>query len=602
MPATSTVLTVSAATKALDKILTDIYVIAKESGKQRIKRWRTESKVRELYKSVTAVRKVKTIWQIDKEVDLMSFYYPSRLKVYERRKVINSVLDLPYHGNIVVQGTVGQGKSIFLRYLCSQELTRGEAIPVFLELRHYDGSLPLRSLVLEALRTLRLEMDDELLDVFAERGRLTLLLDAFDEVDEEHVGSVISQLEELSKRYERLRIIVTSRPDSGIEKSAHFRVFQLAPLESDELAPVIERLTGSAKLAHEIATAVRKSAAGISSLLTTPLMVTLLVFTYKAEQRVPEQLSEFYDGLFQLLLARHDKSKPGYSRKRRCKVADRVMREVFEALCFLARRARQLSFTEEGIHSIAKEAIKLTQIAVDVDDYVSDIRRITCLLLEEGGRYQFIHKSVAEYHAACFIRRQPQDTAIRFYQQLINEKWVGWHQELEFLWETDTYRFDKHFLLPKLQNYAGRVHLDDEENVKRAFSAHVEHYVRSMEIHFRNVASDSPFSYSTISEPGPYGWPLDRINVEFADYLMTACIMRFGNFHDGGWEIYQTKTDGSDVDLLIRGDDVLGWDDAVIANVKEAINDAVDKLWQLVNVAKATVLRTDDQMEIVADI
>ena len=64
-----------AAKKALGNIIDDIYDLGKTQFGQQIKRWKTKSKIETLYKKIKHVRKVKTVWQVEKEVDLLFKFY-----------------------------------------------------------------------------------------------------------------------------------------------------------------------------------------------------------------------------------------------------------------------------------------------------------------------------------------------------------------------------------------------------------------------------------------------------------------------------------------------------------------------------------------------
>ncbi|EHC08012.1 NACHT family-like NTPase [Shewanella baltica OS625] len=63
------------------------------------------------YLSAANVEKVKTIWQVDKEVNLHNFYYPTQIQLEGNKIKIEGLNSFPDNGKIVIQGTAGQGKS-----------------------------------------------------------------------------------------------------------------------------------------------------------------------------------------------------------------------------------------------------------------------------------------------------------------------------------------------------------------------------------------------------------------------------------------------------------------------------------------------------------
>src|SRR5262249_28468935 len=149
---------------------------------RQLNKWRTATNISQLYKRIETVQKIKTIWQVDKEVKLMTFYYPSKLIIDDTPKEITAIKQIPAPGNFVIQGTVGQGKSIFLRYLSIRELAQSQRIPIFAELRRVDET-GLIAFLRAQLKWLGFEMDDDMFDFYAGSGKMILLLDGFDELE-----------------------------------------------------------------------------------------------------------------------------------------------------------------------------------------------------------------------------------------------------------------------------------------------------------------------------------------------------------------------------------------------------------------------------------
>lgn len=453
-----------AAAKILNKPITDLYDTAKDSVKNKFSKFKTEKNVNELYRKIASVQKVKTIWQVDKEVNLKSFYYPSRLKIDDNEQNINAIKKLPINQSCIIQGTVGQGKSIFMRYLCSQELRIGEKVPVFYELRKVQKGESLYKNILLALEVLSFDGVDEVFEHLASSGKMVLLLDGFDEIDTEIVPFIIKELEFFSEKYQNLQIIISSRPESGIERSTFFHVYKLCPLNEDDQVGLIRKLVDDSTKADDILSVLKSSPTKIINLLKTPLMVTLFIMIYRAEQKIPEELSDFYENVFQTLLYRHDKTKPGFVRKRNTKVNERQLQQVFEAFCFFTRKNQKSVLSYEQFYDFSSEAAKAAQIECDSSNFITDITKVACLVLEEGQKYYFIHKSVQEFYAANFVKNRPEVSAIQFYTNMLGGKWEHWVQELNFLKVIDVYRFSKFFLYKDMVSFLESFTFDVESN------------------------------------------------------------------------------------------------------------------------------------------
>jgi hypothetical protein len=450
------VLTAAAGKEILKTSMGDLYDYVKSRAKMQLKRWNSDRNIAKAYSKLASVRKVKTLWQVDKAVDLNSFYCPSRVEIGKERERIDRLDEFGIPENILIEGIAGQGKSIFLRYLSAVEAACSNKVPVFIELRRIESGESVRSHIVNFLSDLRVDSADEVFDFLVQSGRIVLFLDAFDELDDDVSLSVLKELEHFSSTYDSLKIVVTSRPDSDLKMSRFFRVVKLSDLRRDEYELVIRKLLEYGELAEQLIARVKGAGNDIAGVLSTPLLVTLLVLIYKSYQEIPSQMSEFYDSLFQLLLQRHDGAKPGFRRRRRCKMNDVEYRKTFEAFCFRSKQLKSNAMRSEEIYDCAENAFLDVGIAEDPADFIKDIVKITCLLLEEGGQYRFIHKSVQEFYAACFLRRKPDKIVRDLYRKLVNPPlYFAWINELKFLSEIDTYRLDKFGMLPSLLRLLG---------------------------------------------------------------------------------------------------------------------------------------------------
>ncbi|MDH0290566.1 NACHT domain-containing protein [Pseudomonas sp. GD04087] len=450
----------SAAAKILSKPINDLYELGKDRFKSQLLKVKTTANINKIHRTISATHKVKTIWQIDKEVSLKSFYYPSSLIIDGVRTNINSIKKLPEETNIVIQGIVGQGKSIFLRYLSYQEIRIGSRIPVFFELRRIEPGETLDLHIRKSLDNFGFNTSQESVDFLYSSGKIVLLLDGFDEISSEKVSKIINEIEGLSEKYPELKIVISSRPDSGIERSPYFRVYKLSPLQQEEIPDFLSKISNNKEKCTELSEAIKRSPSNIKELLTTPLMVTLLVLVYRAENKIPEQLADFYENLFLVLLSRHDKSKPGYIRERATDLNERKLQQVFEAFCYVTRKKELSTIQQIEMHSAAEQAFKLTATTCDTLDFIKDITKVSNLILEEGYTYHFIHKSVQEFYAASYIRSRPEETSAVFYSAMIYSQHYKWRQEIRFLQQIDTYRYTKFLYIPSMSETLNRYDID----------------------------------------------------------------------------------------------------------------------------------------------
>lgn len=123
-----------------------------------------------------------------------------------------------------------------------QELYRGEVIPLFIELRRLKPETELLENLLEHMELLGFGANLGLFEFIAQSGKLLVCLDGFDEVKDSLREGLIQQIEMLCIRFDQLAVLITSRPDNGINNSPLFRVVRLAPLGDGEIRGVINRM------------------------------------------------------------------------------------------------------------------------------------------------------------------------------------------------------------------------------------------------------------------------------------------------------------------------------------------------------------------------
>lgn len=471
---------ISSAAKVLEKPLERLGAAASDRFEAEIKKWKNKTNRDFLSKQLLQLSKVKTLWHRDRAVSLSSFYYPLKVIVSDRRinaellddlsstseyaRVVSQFKDLP-GGSCVIEGTVGQGKSVFMRHLVLQELKKGDRIPLLIECRNIERGAGLRENMFSLLKSLRFEISDDLFDFYASSGAFVVALDAFDELHESLILSTIKEIEYLINQYPDLQIVITSRLEHDIQNVSRLPVVQLAYLDESDFEPFLTRLTPGSDLPKRICRELQKTPVNVKAVLCTPLMLTLLLVKFIYTESVPNAVSDFYKDLFRTVLSGHDRLKPGYRRKRQCRLSDDLMEHAFDAFCFHTRRNSIAKVPKRAFADVLQAALKPTRITADAEAFKSDLVKVACLMQEEGHDVCFSHKSVQEFHAASFVSRSPDIAAAKFYEWLAKGEWSEWEQELAFLRELDQYRWTKKLHLPLLRET--REHLFGEEKLAR---------------------------------------------------------------------------------------------------------------------------------------
>ena len=422
-----------------------------------------EKSLESLSKKITDVIKVKTIYQGAKSINLNEFYVPTRVNDVEIG--IEHILNID-GSSIVLEGTVGQGKSIFMRYLTYQEARQGNRVPIFFELRRLEDNQSLEEAISLTINNWIHLFSKEHFVKVAESGNLVLFLDGFDELPHETVKRLLNEIEGWCERYPDMQLIISARPESEIQKSNYFKVYKLSSYRFHEQSKLIDKLVEEEKSREILKQAIKRSNHEIKELLTTPLMVTLFVMTYRALSDIPESQTEFYKALFSVLTSRHDKTKPGYKRELSCNLNESQLQGVFEEFCYLTGNKDKLILSYSEAIEIIKKCLVNQKIENSPEDVLEDFSKVVCLLLKDGLNYSFVHKSIQEYFYASFISKKPERAQERFYSEYLKNMRLFYNTKgsIHFLKETSRYNYYKYFLLPVVEEYIKFYQIKENSN------------------------------------------------------------------------------------------------------------------------------------------
>lgn len=426
------------------------------------------------YAKAANVENVKTFWQIDKSVNLNEFYYPSKIKVEDNIICVSSLSIFPENGKVVIQGTAGQGKSILLRYLAGARLKEGFTVPIFIELMKVTEKTSIQSIIVSAVNDLGFNIEEKDLNLFFSSGKFTLLCDAFDEVPEACLRDTLTYIESICSKYRNQQIIISSRPGADIQKISYFSVYDLEPLQQSDFKPILMKFfNNNEATVHQIMKSLHENSSEIAKLITTPLLLTLLSVTYKTYTKIPSQLHEFYENIFHLLVNRHDSTKPGFKREYKSGLNEKQMEELFCSFCFYCTIEDKTSLSRQEALAIIKKSVQISRVTPSSEfSFLSDCIKNTCLLLEEGFRYHYIHKSIREYHTSRFISLSPIELKQKFYT-MAKDNFYRYKVELDFLKVIDEHYFQKYFLLPTYDEMLLEINISDrlrQVNIKEILS------------------------------------------------------------------------------------------------------------------------------------
>lgn len=340
---------------------------------------------------------------------------------YKGKKISTSTVDnmMQISNNIMVLGSGGIGKSMLMRHLFVNTQHRGSYIPVLVELRKMssvDKSDSLLKMIHSCIEEFDVRLDQTQFEYSLRSGKYLLLFDGLDEVKEGIRDKVENLIQELSKKYPRNGFIVSSRREGvDFKELETYTVVKSLPLEKEQGVELINRIGKNGdkvKVFSELLS--EELFEKHKDFASNPLLLTMMYITFVDNNIIPEHLTDFYEAAYDALYKRHDANKDGvFERDYKCKkLGEKEFKDLFSYFCFQSYFIQQYEFSKEEICEYIKngiERLNLKELIENPEMFFNDIKDIVCLIVDEGSKFKFTHRSFQTYFAAYYTATQVSD-------------------------------------------------------------------------------------------------------------------------------------------------------------------------------------------------
>ena len=319
---------------------------------------------------------------------------------------------------ILIEGSGGMGKSMLMRYLFLNTARYGEYIPVLLELRRVEnqkpGEVSIPRLIYDCLKNLGVELPEDAFRQSLRNVKYLFLLDGFDEVKSSLAAEVAEKVSSFSAVHKKSAFIVTSRPANNYENApfSKFTKMRSLPLNQNQAVEMVRKITKNwtwredCERAEDFCTQLEGSLYRIhQSFAENPLLLSMMFLTFMRNADIPDHEAEFYQESYDALYSRHDTHDKGaFQREFQCGALGKdAFTKVFARFCFQSYLDQKYEFSQEEILNYLRDSIQKLELQVDAQAYLSDLRKIVCMIVLEGRQYRFSHRSFQEYFAAVYI-------------------------------------------------------------------------------------------------------------------------------------------------------------------------------------------------------
>lgn len=357
---------------------------------------------------------------------------------------------LKKYRNIGIIGNAGSGKSTFLKHVALSCINSSYKIPILIELRnmsYYD---------FEQFVSMQLdnENSNDILKLFT-TGNFVFLLDGFDEIDYNTNKELISSIEAFMTKYSANDFLITSRPGTNIESINNLYIFNINPLNKNEIFLFIDKINANSNVKHDIYDNILDNEF-LGDILSIPLFLSLYISTYNSNNNlVISKKTIFFRNIIESLFTNHDNiSKLGYVREKISNLTKDELERIISILAFRMIVQNKFQVSKDEIYQELELIKRTSEFKFENEKVLFDLLITINILVELDNHYSFPHILIQEYLCAVFISR------LDFYEKdslfnkiLINKKFQFSYSLMEFIFELDKYNFTKAYIIPFLENY-----------------------------------------------------------------------------------------------------------------------------------------------------
>lgn len=317
---------------------------------------------------------------------------------------------------IILAGTGGIGKSMMMRHLFLDSLRNEpdrDRLPILMEVRNYKPQKEeLDSYIYREYLRLNGAMKQKAFEEKLTEGKISLLFDGLDEINQQDFMGFCTKLNSLIIKYPNNTFIISSRPFIRFIHLHRFITYAIHPLSKQQALSLIDKLEYKPNT-PEIKESFRKEVdsalfASHTEFCQNPLLLTIMLLMYELFAHIPSRMHLFYQQAYLTLASHHDGTKESYNRTLATGLDTDQFENVFAEFCARSYHDECYSLSNEDMHYYYGELHSLEDIRSchSCTDFIHDIKDNLCLMYHDGYYYNFIHRSFQEYFCALYFSRK----------------------------------------------------------------------------------------------------------------------------------------------------------------------------------------------------
>lgn len=314
---------------------------------------------------------------------------------------------------LIITGLAGSGESMLMKYLTLTLSDVGpHLLPLFIELRRFnsESKKTLKQLIISSMETDASKVTEEQFDIGLKSGVFALILDGFDELNDEIAETIERQIIEFSTYHPNVAIVVSSRPSHRFESWEKFYSAKVLPLSKAKASQLISSFVYDEGVKERFLERVEQGLWKThESFLSSPLLCTIMMLTFEEFAEIPTKMHAFYGQAFDTLFQRHDALKYQFIRETKTKLTKDLFKRCLSAFCvtsyleevYLIKQADAVRYGNAAIKYV-RQSSGVALNGLRGEHLVSDLEHVVNVLQPDGLDFSFVHRSFQEYFAALF--------------------------------------------------------------------------------------------------------------------------------------------------------------------------------------------------------
>ena len=334
------------------------------------------------------------------------------------------------YAKLRVLGRPGVGKTTFLQHLaiqCNQGEFAAHQVPIFISLREFaEESRPkdrysLSHYLGQKFRAVGID-SSSILKSLLQEGCILFLLDGLDEVLNQDITAVLSEVRKFSEMYHKNRFVVSCRTAAQKLQLRGFTDVEIAPFTEAQITTFAQKwfvaLTKTTVEAGE-----EQSTQFIQKLdlpenwqfrqlVVTPLFLHLACWVFQGKGKLPLKRTEFYKQALDLLLGKWDEARGvarddvyrGFLLPQKLRLLSQLAAITFEQGQYFFEQNMIENYIGNYLQNLPGEILEPEELQIESEAILRAIESQHGLLIERArGIFSFSYLAFQEYFTARTI-------------------------------------------------------------------------------------------------------------------------------------------------------------------------------------------------------